>query len=62
MDKIGLSDRMHLILAQIVHGVGTFTSQTKQNTMSFIEEERMLVMSRAHLLVLIRDVGILKED
>jgi hypothetical protein len=62
MDKIGLSDRMHLILTQIVHGVGTFISQTKQITMSFIEEERMLVMPRAHPLVLIRFVGILKED
>jgi len=62
MDKIGLSDQMHLILTRIVHGVGTVTSRTKQNVMSFKVEECMLVMSRAHLLVLIRDVGILKED
>lgn len=62
MDKIGLSDRMHLILTQIVHGVGTLTSQMKQNTMSFTVEECMLVLSRAHPLVLIRFIGILKED
>jgi hypothetical protein len=33
-----------------------------QDTMSFTVEECMMVMSRTHQLVLIRDVGILKED